>query len=135
MPSLPLITINDQNPTDEDFANLTKFCAWLVNITTFIHWAAHSRQQLLTDVSQASMAVRNKGYNPDGSVDPFNGTTPEDANTQLFVSRVLLAFRDPGLMGSAGVVDPHLISCFNERLSELKALYPDFERMFISVDI
>lgn len=135
MPSLPLITARDENPTPEDFANLIKFCAWLVNTTTFIHWSAHSRQQLLTDVSQASLAVRNKGYAANGEVDPFNGTTVEDANTQLFVSRVLLDFQDPGMFGHPSLVDPLLISCFNERLAELKSYYPDFENMYVSVDI
>lgn len=135
MPTLPTITTVSKNPTEEDLANLAKFCAWIVNISTFIHWAAHSRQQILTDISQASVAVRNKGYKENGEVDPFNGTTAEDANTQLFISRFLLAFKEPGIFNHPQLVDPLLISCFKERISDLKALYPDFENMFVTVDI
>ncbi len=109
---------------------LPHFCAWLVSKTTFLHWAAHSRQQLLTDVGQASLAPQNKG------IGPFGGTKAQDASQQLFVARTLLRFDGDRLLDNPyGDIDEALLALLREHLAEFKGLYEDFEKIFVTTQI
>ncbi|MBS0635784.1 MAG: hypothetical protein JSR37_10010 [Verrucomicrobia bacterium] len=124
--ALPRLTATTDQPTEEDLNNLAKFCAWLVSKTTFLHWAAHSRQQLLTDVMQASLAMEDKGH----------GTMQvKAANQQLFVARTLLNFDGDSIFKNPyGDLHPRLLALLNEHKAKYEG-YEDIEKMFITTQI
>lgn len=115
-------------PLEQD--SLATFCAWLVSKTTFLHWAAHSRQQLLTDINQASLAPQRKAKNKDGSLAPFGNTPSSSASQQLFVARTLLNFDGDSLFDNPyGDINKDLIKALDEHLNEYEG-YHDIKKMF-----
>ena len=132
---LPQLTTADSDPTQKDLDNLAKFCAWLVSKTTFLHWAAHSRQQLLADVRQASLAMENKGRDDKGELAPFGNTLAKNASEQLFVARTLLNFDGDSIFKNPyGDVHPKLLALLNEHKAKYEG-YADVEKMFITTQI
>ncbi len=132
---LPQLTTTLDNPTQIDLDNLAKFCAWLVSKSTFLHWAAHSRQQLLTDVNQASLAMENKALDITGNLASFGNMLPKNANQQLFVARTLLNFDGDSIFKNPyGDVHPRLLELLNEHKAKYEG-YEDIEKMFITTQI
>ncbi len=134
LPEIPKITTT-KKPRQEDYESLAKFCAWAVSKTTFLHWAAHSRQQILTDIRQASLAPQTGAFTLESEMDPYGKTEVDDANVQLFVSRVLLNFKGDSLLENPyGDVDPDLIEAIKTHIPDYKG-YADIQKMFITTQI
>ncbi len=133
--TLPPLTKHSQKPSENDLANLAKFCAWLISKTTFIHWAAHSRQQALTDISQVSLGMKDKALDAKGDLDPYGNTTAADANMQLFISRVLLNFDGDSLFKNPyGDVNKELVELLKKHVGEYEG-YDDILKMHLTTQI
>jgi hypothetical protein len=91
--AIPVI-INDPNVyTYKEELNLAQFLTWLVCKTTFLHWSAHSRQDLLTDIFSVTLAIRNHGLTEAGEFSPGGNTDLLKASKQLQIARTLLNFK------------------------------------------
>ncbi len=133
--TFPALTTNKTAPTIADLANLTKFCAWLVTKTTFLHWAAHSRQQLLTDIRQTSLSVKGKALDAKGCFQPYGNTTVDDANMQLFIARVLCNFNGDSIFKNPyGDVNKELLALLKKHVGDYEG-YDDILKMFITTQI
>ncbi|MCE5293135.1 MAG: hypothetical protein LLF94_00790 [Chlamydiales bacterium] len=133
---IPRITENQENPDAHDFESLSKFSAWLISKTTFLHWAAHSRQQVLTDVSQATLAVENKAVTADGKLAKFGNTLAANASEQLFIARTLLNFDGDALADNPfGDMNKELLARFLKSSPHDYEGYVDYLKQFITVQI
>lgn len=132
---IPRLALNENDPTDLELMNLAKFMAWLISKTTFIHWAAHSRQQILTDISQATFSMENKALDPNGRLSPFGNTKPIDASNQLFIIRLLLNFHgDSFFKNPNGDMNEELLKLFQENIGNFEG-YDDILKMHITTQI
>lgn len=132
---LPKLTETADHPRENDLENLAKFCAWLVSKTTFLHWAAHSRQQLLTDVHQASLAMEQKAQDANGRLAPNGNMSAKNASQQLFVARTLLNFDGDSIFKNPyGDLNPKLLELLREHKEKYEG-YEDIEKMFITTQI
>lgn len=133
--SLPRITTHEYTPSEEDFNRLAKFLAWLVTKTTFIHWSAHSRQQLLTDLRVSSLAIENRGLNKDGQLDKYGNTMIKAGMLQLHIARTLMNFEGDSIFKDPnGDMNKELLAL----LRGLKAGYQgyeDIEEMHLTTQI
>lgn len=104
--------------------------ASLVNQTTFLHWASHSRQQLLTHLDLVSLCPLNKGKGPDGLPVNFGNTPVNVADLQLKIGRTLLNFKAHRFVDYA---DPELL----KRINQMRDRYLTFplQEMFVSTEI
>lgn len=131
--AFPFLTTNQQNPTDEDQQNLAKFMAWLVSKTTFLHWAAHSRQTLLT--GSATLNLGNRGLDKDGKLASFGNTPSTSYNKQLFIARTLLNFEGDALLTDPlGDMNPELLTFLKSNIKEF-AGYSDIAKTHITTQI
>lgn len=135
--AFPNLTDKTENPDAEDLDNLAKFLAWLVSKTTFIHWAAHSRQRLFTHIQDLSLAIENKALNKMGILDPYGNTLPTNANIQLFIARTLLNFEGDSLLKNTNKdIDSGIISAVQQLKNEgLYRGYADIDNMFRTTNI
>lgn len=109
--TFPAITTTESKPTELDLVRLSKCIAWLATKTTFLHWSAHSRQQLLTDIRQVSLAIEERGLTKDGTLDPFGNTLPENGSKQLQIARVLMNFKGDSIFKNPnGDMDKDLLA-------------------------
>lgn len=133
--TLPKITNSPSNPTYEDEKKLALLLAWLVNKTTFIHWAAHSRQQLLTDVRCASLGIRNRALDANGGFAASGNTPPIDASQQNFIARFLLNFEgDSFLKNPYGDINQELLALIKQHKDEYVG-YSDIDKMHMTTQI
>lgn len=133
--SIPRLTNNENTPSGSDLSHLAKFMAWLISKTTFVHWAAHSRQQLLTDLSQATLSIENQALDPNGNLHPYGNTSPQNASKQLFFSRLLLNFQgDSFFENPNGDMDQGLLKLFREHIGNFEG-YDDIMKMHITTQI
>lgn len=131
--AIPQMTQVKKDPNDQDKANLVKFMAWLVSKTTFLHWAAHSRQALLT--GSASMNLQRKGKDNEGNLAPFGNTPAVSYSKQLFNARSLLNFDgDAFLQNPYGDMHPELLAYMKKHLKNFKG-YEDIAKMHITTQI
>lgn len=104
--------------------------ASLVNQTTFLHWASHSRQQLLTHLDLVSLCPLNKGKGPDGLPAKYGNTPVDVADLQLKIGRTLLNFKAHRFVDYA---EPELL----KRVNLMRDQYLTFplKEMFVSTEI
>ncbi|MFT3832648.1 MAG: hypothetical protein QM711_04920, partial [Micropruina sp.] len=135
IPSMPPVTQQEELPNELDLKHLARFMAWLVSKTTFVHWSAHSRQQLLTDVEQASLAVEKRALDNNGNLDRYGNTEPDDMIFQLNVSRTLLNFDgDSFFKNPHGDINQELLDSLRKHLSAYKG-YDDILKMHLTTQI
>lgn len=133
--SFPRITTNEYEPTQHDFKRLAKFLAWLVTKTTFVHWAAHSRQHLLTDIRMSSLGIENRGFDKDGNFDEYGNTLPKSGMLQLHTARTLMnfdgdsIFKDPN-----GDMNKELLALLRKHIAGYRG-YEDIEKMHLTTQI
>lgn len=129
--SIPkIITDPDCFSKEVEGRRLALCLASLINQTTFLHWASHSRQQLLTHLDLASLCPLNKGKGPDGLPAKFGNTPVYVADLQLKIGRILLNFKAHRFVDYA---DPELL----KRIDKVRDRYLTFplKEMFVSTEI
>lgn len=133
--TLPGITNSEDIPSELDLKRLAKFLAWLVTKTTFLHWAAHSRQQLLTDIRQCSLAIEERGLNKKGELHPFGNTLPSNGAAQLFLSRVLMNFEGDSIFKDPnGDMNKELLALLRKNITNYHG-YDDIIDMHLTTQI
>ena len=116
---IPKIMASADEFTPQDEERLIRCLAWFVHKTTFLHWSAHSRQQILTDIRTAALAMRKFGLDSTGKLAFGGNMDPVKVNSQLFTARLLLNFEGASLTQNPyGDVDPELIRRIQERKAE-----------------
>lgn len=115
---------------------LARCLTWLVHKTTFLHWAAHSRQQMLTDIRSASIGMRNNALDENGNFLPFGNTDPAQATLQVSIARILLNFKGDALLKNPYKdIDPNLLRRIVDNLKRYPAYYNDIQEMHMCTEI
>jgi hypothetical protein len=136
---IPKITTSPDGPQPGDLQRLSKLMAWVVNLTTFHHWAAHSRQNILADIRSCSLAIQHRALNKDNTFNEYGNTSVQAANTQNFISRTLLNWdgdkmvddpyknMDPGLL--------RIIQLFVKKVEGTHSGFPHIRKMHVATQI
>jgi hypothetical protein len=131
--SFPLLTTKEKNPDQDDQLNLAKLMAWLVSKTTFIHWAAHSRQVLLTN--SATLDMQNKALDKNKRLAPFGNTPGASYNKQLFIARTLLNFEGDALLSNPFKdMNPELLAFLRSNVKDFSG-YSDISKTHVTTQI
>jgi len=128
----------DMNENEEpDLERLATFLSWLVGKTTFGHWAAHTRQETLTDLRESSFRMQNQGLNNDGNFDEYGNTVSKHGAAQLFFARFLMRFKADTIKANRkGLIPKSMHDHLCLGLTEIKKMgYVDADKMHLGTSI
>lgn len=118
---IPMIVEDPNQFTKEDEERLIRCLTWVVHKTTFIHWATHSHQHLLTDIRMAAFGIKDFGLDKDGKLAPGGNVDTYRADFQLRIFRTILNFDADKLVENRyGDIDPKLIDILKANRDKFK---------------
>lgn len=135
LPECPPVTENINEPDEKDLEKFEIFCAWTVNIVSYIHWFMHTHQTDLQDFRKVVFAEQSKGLNVEGEM-VFGGNAElEDLNNQRLVAEALLGakIKNELLSNPNNDFHPDLVELFKLNIARYKT--PNIEKMSGSVNI